>query len=160
MAISEARRCLNCKNKPCVPSCPVMIDIPAFIEKVAHDDMPSAYDILSADHGAARRLRARMPAGGTVRAVCVRGKKAKASASADWNGLWRTGTGNTAGIAPVKPAPNGHKVAVIGAGPAGLACAGDLAKLRIRHHRFSKRCTCQAACWYTASPNSVCPRRS
>ncbi len=66
MAVNEAKRCLNCKNKPCVSGCPVNIDIPAFIGKVAEGDIEGAYGVLSAQ-SPARRARPRVPAGDPVR---------------------------------------------------------------------------------------------
>jgi glutamate synthase (NADPH) small chain len=129
MAIGEAKRCLGCKNKPCVLQCPVSIDIPAFIDKVTQDDMYAAFEILSADTALPAVCGRVCPQETQCEQVCVRNKKGDSVGIgrlerfvADWH---RTHSDET----PVKPNPNGHKVAVIGAGPAGLTCAGDLAKL-------------------------------
>jgi len=129
MAINEAKRCLGCKNKPCVSQCPVSIDIPAFIEKVAQDDMDAAFKLLNADTALPAICGRVCPQETQCEQVCVRNKKGDSVGIgrlerfvADWH---RTHSDET----PVKPNPNGHKVAVIGAGPAGLTCAGDLAKL-------------------------------
>ena len=129
MAISEAKRCLQCKHKPCVSKCPVAIDIPAFIGKVAQGDMEAAFEILSA-HTTLPAVCGRVcPQETQCEAVCVRGNKGDSVAIgrlerfvADWHREHRQSK-------PKRPEPNGHKVAVIGAGPAGLTCAGDLAKL-------------------------------
>jgi len=129
MAINEAKRCLGCKNKPCVSQCPVSIDIPAFIEKVAQDDMDAAFKLLNADTALPAICGRVCPQETQCEQVCVRNQKGDSVGIgrlerfvADWH---RTHSDET----PVKPNPNGHKVAVIGAGPAGLTCAGDLAKL-------------------------------
>ena len=77
MAISEAKRCLGCKNKPCVAQCPVMIDIPAFIEKVAQDDMDAAFNILSADTSLPAVCGRVCPQETQCEQVCVRNKKGR-----------------------------------------------------------------------------------
>ena len=128
MAILEAQRCLDCKNKPCVAKCPVMIDIPAFIQKVAQDDMEGAYRIL-AENTALPAVCGRVcPQETQCEEACVR--KAKGDSVgigrlerfvADWHR-------EHSRTEPKQAAPNGHRVAVIGAGPAGLTCAGDLVK--------------------------------
>ena len=92
MAVNEAKRCLNCKNKPCVSGCPVNIDIPAFIAKVADEDMEGAYAVLSASSA--------LPA-------VFAASKRKAWASAVWSGLWPTGIGSTAPKSPPCPCPTG-----------------------------------------------------
>ncbi len=129
MAISEAKRCLNCKHKPCVAQCPVMIDIPAFIEKVAQGDMEAAYTILSASTALPAVCGRVCPQEVQCEKVCVRGVKGESVGIgrlerfvADWHREHNQSL-------PTKAESNGHKVAVIGAGPAGLTCAGDLAKL-------------------------------
>lgn len=129
MAISEAKRCLNCKHKPCVSQCPVMIDIPAFIGKIAQGDMDGAFDVLSASTALPAVCGRVCPQEVQCEKACVRGLKGDSVGigrlerfAADWH---REHGGKT----PAKAKPNRHKVAVIGAGPAGLTCAGDLAKL-------------------------------
>jgi len=129
MAINEAKRCLGCKNKPCVSQCPVMIDIPAFIQKVAEDDMEGAFQVLNASTSLPAVCGRVCPQETQCEQMCVRKKKGDSVGIgrlerfvADWH---REHSKET----PAKPTPNGHKVAVIGAGPAGLTCAGDLAKL-------------------------------
>ena len=129
MAISEARRCLNCPKKPCVSACPVQIDIPAFIACVANEDMEGAYKVLSASSALPAVCGRVCPQENQCEGKCVRGVKGESVAIgrlerfvADWH---REHCDET----PVAPESNGHKVAVIGAGPSGLTAAGDLAKL-------------------------------
>lgn len=129
MAVNEARRCLNCKNKPCVGACPVQIDIPAFIERVANEDMEGAFNILSESTSLPAVCGRVCPQENQCEGQCVRGIKGEPVGIgrlerfvADYHRENSTET-------PVKPEPNGHKVAVIGAGPSGLTVAGDLAKM-------------------------------
>ncbi len=129
MAVNEARRCLNCPKKPCVSACPVQIDIPAFIACVANEDMEGAYKVLSASSALPAVCGRVCPQENQCEGKCVRGVKGESVAIgrlerfvADWH---REHSEET----PVKPEPNGHKVAIVGAGPSGLTAAGDLAKL-------------------------------
>ncbi|MEE3356547.1 MAG: NADPH-dependent glutamate synthase [Lachnospiraceae bacterium] len=127
-AVAEASRCLNCKNPRCVGGCPVSINIPAFIEEVKHGEFEKAYEIISQSSALPAVCGLVCPQETQCEGVCVRGIKGEAVAIgklerfvADW--------ARENGIAPKSDTPkNGHKVAVIGAGPAGLTCAGDLAK--------------------------------
>ncbi|MBQ6858146.1 MAG: NADPH-dependent glutamate synthase [Clostridia bacterium] len=129
MAVEEAKRCLSCPKKPCVSACPVQIDIPAFIACVAVEDMEGAYKVLSASSALPAVCGRVCPQENQCEGKCVRGVKGESVAIgrlerfvADWHREHSSGT-------PVKPESNGHKVAVIGAGPSGLTAAGDLAKL-------------------------------
>ena len=129
MAVEEARRCLHCKNKPCVTACPVQIDIPAFIEKVANEDMEGAFEILNKQSSLPAVCGRVCPQETQCESKCVRGIKGEPVGIgrlerfvADWHREHNAEK-------PVPPASNGHKVAVIGAGPAGLTCAGDLARM-------------------------------
>lgn len=127
-AIDEANRCLNCKHKPCVGGCPVAIDIPAFIAKIKEEDFEGAYEILTKSSSLPAVCGRVCPQETQCESKCVRGIKGEPVAIgrlerfvADWH------MQHTEAEAK-KPESNGHKVAVIGAGPAGLTCAGDLAK--------------------------------
>ena len=129
MAVNEAKRCLGCPKKPCQTGCPVGIDIPAFIAKVAEEDFEGAYQVLSASSALPAVCGRVCPQETQCEGKCVRGVKGESVAIgrlerfvADWHREHSTET-------PVKPTPNGHKVAIIGAGPSGLTAAGDLAKL-------------------------------
>ena len=129
MAVNEARRCLHCPKKPCQSACPVQIDIPAFIERVANEDMEGAYKVLSASSALPAVCGRVCPQETQCEGKCVRGGKGEPVGIgrlerfvADWHREHNTET-------PAVPAQNGHKVAVIGAGPSGLTAAGDLAKL-------------------------------
>ena len=128
MAVNEAKRCLNCPKKPCQSGCPVGIDIPAFIAKVAEEDMEGAYQVLSASSALPAVCGRVCPQENQCEGKCVRGIKGESVGIgrlerfvADWHRA-------NCKQAPEKPVSNGHKVAVIGAGPSGLTCAGDLAK--------------------------------
>ena len=128
MAVEEAQRCLNCKTKPCISGCPVLIDIPAFIGEVAKGDIAKAYEILSQQTSLPAVCGRVCPQETQCEGKCVRAIKGESVAIgrlerfvADWH------RENCA----QKPQPvqsNGKKVAVIGAGPTGLTCAGELAK--------------------------------
>ncbi len=129
MAIEEARRCLNCKNKPCVSACPVQIDIPAFIERLANEDLPGAYAVLTASSALPAVCGRVCPQENQCEGKCVRGVKGDSVAIgrlerfvADWHREHEA-------TRPVPLKHNGKKVAVIGAGPSGLTAAGDLAKM-------------------------------
>ena len=129
MAVEEAKRCLNCKNKPCVTGCPVQIDIPAFVACVAEEDMAGAYAVLTASSALPAVCGRVCPQESQCEGKCVRGIKAESVGIgrlerfvADWHR-------EHASEKPAMPAQNGHKVAVIGSGPSGLTAAGDLAKL-------------------------------
>lgn len=128
MAVEEAKRCLNCKHRPCRSGCPVGIDIPEFIKKVAEEDFAAAYEILSQSTTLAAVCGRVCPQENQCEGVCVRGVKGEPVAIgrlerfvADWH---RTHAEKDL----VKTEANGPKVAIVGSGPSGLACAGDLAK--------------------------------
>lgn len=128
-AVDEANRCLNCKNKPCVGGCPVSIDIPEFIAKIREKDFEGAYQIISKSSSLPAVCGRVCPQETQCESKCVRGIKGEPVAIgrlerfvADWHNKNCT-------EAPKAPEKNGHKCAVIGAGPSGLTCAGDLAKM-------------------------------
>ena len=135
-AIDEAKRCLNCKNKPCIGGCPVKIHIPDFIAKVAEGEFEAAYQIIQQTSSLPAVCGRVCPQETQCESKCVRGIKGEPVAIgrlerfvADWHNA------NSCDL-PVKAQPNGHKVAVVGSGPAGLTCAGDLAKRGYEVHVF------------------------
>lgn len=128
IAVAEAKRCLNCKNKPCQSKCPVAVDIPAFIERVANRDFEGAFHILNKSTSLPAVCGRVCPQETQCESVCVRGIKGEPVAIgrlerfvADW---YRENCDKKT----ISAQSNGKKVAVIGAGPAGLTAAGDLAK--------------------------------
>ena len=127
-AIDEAERCLNCKNHPCMEGCPVQISIPEFIQKIVEKDFEGAYQVINRSSSLPAVCGRVCPQERQCESKCVRGIKGEPVAIdrlerfiADWHNKNVT-------EAPAKPEPNGHKCAVIGCGPSGLACASDLAK--------------------------------
>ncbi len=129
MAMEEATRCLGCPKMPCKNGCPVQINIPDFIAKVAEGDFEAAYQIINKTSSLPAVCGRVCPQENQCEKYCVRGVKGEPVAIgrlerfvADWHNANATQP-------PKKPASNGHKVAIIGSGPAGLTCAGDLAKL-------------------------------
>lgn len=128
MAVEEAGRCLQCKNKPCVSGCPVNVKIPEFIAQVAAGDFAAAYRTITSTNALPAICGRVCPQENQCEGKCVRAIKGEAVGigrlerfAADWY------MANCAEKAE-KPQTNGHKVAVIGAGPAGLSCAGSLAQ--------------------------------
>ena len=128
VAIDEAMRCLNCKNMPCVAGCPVNIHIPEFIEKIKVGDFEGAYQIIQQSSSLPAVCGRVCPQETQCESKCVRGIKGEPVGIgrlerfvADWHNAHATQL-------PEKVASNGHKVAVVGSGPSGLTCAGDLAK--------------------------------
>ena len=128
-AMEEASRCLNCKNAKCIKGCPVSINIPAFVHEVKEGNFAEAYKIISQSSALPAVCGRVCPQETQCEGVCIRGVKGEAVSIgklerfvADW--------AKENGIKPEAPAQkNGHKVAVIGSGPSGLTCAGDLAKM-------------------------------
>ncbi len=129
MAVNEAKRCLNCKNKPCRTACPVQIDIPAFIERVANEDMEGAYRIISQSSSLPAVCGRVCPQETQCESKCVRGIKGEPVGIGRLERFVADYHREHCTEKPEMPVPNGHKVAVIGAGPSGLTAAGDLAKL-------------------------------
>ena len=129
MAKQEADRCLNCKSRPCVSGCPVGVPIPDFITAIKNGDLAKSYEILSGANSLPAVCGRVCPQETQCEQVCVRGIKGEPVGIgrleryvADW--------AMAAGFKPSQPAPdNGHKVAVVGSGPAGLSCAGALRAL-------------------------------
>ncbi len=128
-ALDEAARCLNCKNMPCVSGCPVNVHIPEFIAKVRELDFEGAYQVINKSSSLPAVCGRVCPQETQCESKCVRGIKGEAVGIgrlerfvADWHNEHCT-------EAPRLPQQNGHKVAIVGSGPSGLTCAGDLAKL-------------------------------
>lgn len=128
MAMEEATRCLNCKHKPCVQGCPVNVPIPAFIEKVAEGDFEAAYEVITSENALPAICGRVCPQENQCEGKCVRGIKGEPVGIgrmerfvADWH------MANAAQKA-VEIEKNGKKVAVVGSGPAGITCAGELIK--------------------------------
>ena len=129
-AVNEAMRCLKCRKKPCTKGCPVMVKIPEFIAKVAEGEFEAAYQIISETSALPRICGRVCPQENQCEGVCVRGIKGEPVAIgrlerfvADWHSAHVKDYEEAAAA----PKSNGRKVAVVGAGPAGLTCAGDLA---------------------------------
>lgn len=127
-ALDEALRCMNCKNMPCVSGCPVNIHIPQFIEKIREGDFEAAYQIISETSSLPAVCGRVCPQETQCEAKCIRGIKGESVGIgrlerfvADWHNAHST---EKPAIAP----SNGHRVAIVGSGPSGLTCAGDLAK--------------------------------
>jgi len=128
-AIEEANRCLNCKNPQCQQGCPVSINIPGFIEKIKENDIQGAYDVISESSALPAVCGRVCPQESQCEGKCIRGFKGDAVAIGKLE-RYVADTARAKGITPKNTStPNGKKVAVIGAGPAGLTAAGDLAKL-------------------------------
>ena len=128
LAQDEAQRCLNCKNSPCVQGCPVSIRIPQFITKIRELDYEGAYQIIAADSALPAVCGRVCPQESQCEKYCVRGIKCDPVGIgrlerfvADYHNAHANGSDFT----PIK---NGHRVAIVGSGPAGLTCAGDLAR--------------------------------
>ncbi len=127
-ALDEAQRCLNCRNFPCVQGCPVNIHIPEFIAKIREGDFEGAYQVIAADSALPAVCGRVCPQESQCEKYCVRGIKGEPVGIgrlerfvADYHNAHAEG-------AAFVPEKNGHKVAVVGSGPAGLTCAGDLAR--------------------------------
>ncbi|MBQ8393851.1 MAG: NADPH-dependent glutamate synthase [Clostridia bacterium] len=129
MAISEAQRCLNCKTKPCVGGCPVKIHIPAFIEQVAKGNFEEAYRIISLQTSLPAVCGRVCPQENQCEGKCVRGIKGESVAIGRLERFVADYHNANSKEKSTLPQVNGHKVAVIGSGPAGLSCASDLAKM-------------------------------
>ena len=127
-AIDEAERCLNCKHKPCMNGCPVMVHIPEFISKVKEGDFEGAYQIISQSSSLPAVCGRVCPQETQCEKYCVRGIKGEPVAIGRLERFVADYHNANCKEKAIKPESNGIKVAVIGSGPSGLTCAGDLAK--------------------------------
>ena len=130
VAMKEAQRCLDCKNAPCRTGCPVAVKIPRFLEKVRDGDFDAAYDIITSTNSLPAVCGRVCPQEKQCESKCVRGIKGESVGIGRLERFvadWHMAKGDKS--APAVPESNGHRVAVIGSGPAGLTCAGDLRKL-------------------------------
>ncbi len=129
-AVDEAQRCLQCKQKPCVSGCPVGVDIPAFVYAVAQGDFAEAYAVITRTSSLPAVCGRVCPQETQCESRCVRGKNGESVAIGRLERFvadWYAEHGNETEVS--RPTPNGGRAAVIGSGPAGLACAGDLVKM-------------------------------
>ena len=129
-AMNEAKRCIHCKNPACVSGCPVGIPIPDFLAKVAEEDFAAAYEILSNANALPAICGRVCPQENQCEGQCIRGIKGEPVGIGRLERFvadYHNAHGHQGG-APAVPESNGHKVAVVGSGPAGLTCAGDLAR--------------------------------
>lgn len=129
MAVDEAQRCLHCKNKPCVGGCPVRVKIPEFIEKVANRDFIGAYHVIHETSSLPAVCGRVCPQETQCESKCVRGIKGEPVAIGRLERFVADYYMQHGQDKLEVPEQNGHKVAIVGAGPAGLTCAGDLAKM-------------------------------
>lgn len=129
MAKEEATRCLNCKTKPCVSGCPVNVRIPEFIAEVAKGNFMEAYEIIKSTNSLPAVTGRVCPQESQCEQKCVRGIKGEPVAIGRLERFVADYAMKNSDKKPSKPKTNGHKVAVVGAGPSGLTCASDLAKL-------------------------------
>ena len=127
-AVDEAERCLNCKNKPCVNGCPVMVHIPEFIAKIREKDFEGAYQIIAESSSLPAVCGRVCPQESQCEKYCIRGIKGEPVGIGRLERFVADYHNANCTEKPVKPQSNGIKVAVIGSGPSGLTCAGDLAK--------------------------------
>ena len=130
LAVAEAKRCLSCPNPLCRTGCPVSVRIPEFIAKIVEEDFDAAYDILTSTNSLPAVCGRVCPQEKQCESKCVRGKKGESVAIGRLERFVADYHNAKKDKAPVEvPASNGHKVAVIGSGPSGLTCAGDLRKM-------------------------------
>ena len=128
LADEEAARCLNCKNKPCVAGCPVNIDIPGFIMKIKEKDYEGAYQVINKTSSLPAVCGRVCPQETQCESKCTMGVRFEPVGIGRLERYVADLHNETVKEAAKAPAPNGHRVAIVGSGPSGLTCAGDLAK--------------------------------
>ena len=128
MAMEEATRCLNCKNKPCVSKCPVNVSIPEFIAHVAEGDFEAAYQTITRDNALPAICGRVCPQENQCEGQCVRGIKGEPVGIGRLERFVADYHMKNAKVEPLQVEKNGKKVAVVGSGPAGITCAGELIK--------------------------------
>lgn len=128
MAVEEAQRCLNCKNRPCVSGCPVNISIPEFIAHIKESDFEGAYQVISQSSSLPAVCGRVCPQESQCESKCTLGVKFEPVGIGRLERYVADYHNANCKELPAMPAQNGHKVAVVGSGPSGLTCAGDLAK--------------------------------
>jgi len=128
MAVEEAQRCLNCKNRPCVSGCPVNISIPEFIARIKESDFEGAYQVISQSSSLPAVCGRVCPQESQCESKCTLGVKFEPVGIGRLERYVADYHNANCKELPAMPAQNGHKVAVVGSGPSGLTCAGDLAK--------------------------------
>ena len=129
MAVNEAQRCLHCKHRPCVSGCPVNVQIPDFIALIAAGDFEGAYQKIGETNALPAVCGRVCPQENQCESKCVRGIKGEPVAIGRLERFAADVHMASGQESIVRPEKNGHKVAIVGSGPAGLTCAGDLARL-------------------------------
>lgn len=127
-AVEEASRCLNCKNKPCVQGCPVNISIPEFISHIKTKDFEGAYEVINKSSSLPAVCGRVCPQESQCESKCTLGVKFEPVGIGRLERFVADCHNENSHEAPVVPEANGHRVAIVGSGPSGLTCAGDLAK--------------------------------
>ena len=128
IALEEAKRCLNCRNRPCVSGCPVNVNIPDFIMKIKDGDFEGAYQIINETSTLPAVCGRVCPQETQCESKCSMGIRFEPVGIGRLERFVADRHNANATEKPVAPAPNGHRVAIVGSGPSGLTCAGDLAK--------------------------------
>ena len=129
LALDEAARCLQCKTKPCMKGCPVMVDIPGFIKKIEEKDFEGAYQVIARTSALPAVCGRVCPQESQCEKYCTRGVKGEPVGIGRLERYVADLHNAKEAVLPPRPEFNGHRVAIVGSGPSGLTCAGDLARL-------------------------------